>query len=245
MVAVGAALIGGVPAIACGATGMQSAPTVVARDGTVVAFRGEIDAVSAQALTETLQPSDTLLIRSDGGLRSAAVVVGRAVAARDATVDINGRCFSACALYVALPARRVLVGEGSTLLFHSTPAIWRTAIRQRPELFPPAERRRILDEADWLDSSLTERGIDTAILDCIDHATGADVNSLEARPPGAVDRPIIPMRYSFAWLSPRVLAHFGADNLQFGWSLKPEARQAFEDLHGQRIAWVDDPAQCR
>lgn len=239
------ALLPALVASACGAVGAPAGQATVVRDQAVVAFRGEIDVASSQRLVAELRPSDTLRIRSDGGLRSAAVVVGQAVITQRATVEVNGRCFSACALYVALLAPRVSVGEGSTLLFHSTPAIWRRAIGERPELFSESERRRILAEADWLNAALVARGIDPAILDCIDRATGAELSAIQESPGPLSDRPLIPMRFSFAWLSPQVLAHFGARNIQADWVVAPEARESYETFQNQRIAWVDDPADCQ
>ncbi len=218
-----------------------------------VMLEGPLGEAAAKIVSEQLLDNGTLVVNSRGGSRDSARQIGATVARRNATVDVNSSCFSACALYLALPASHVLVGRGATLLFHSTPELWVRLSRERPDLFGPDETARIRQDLAMLKSDLIGRGVDPEILSCIDRASRPREETLrlssdsQARRLGYTDDATVTIRSEFdaVWLSPSVLKSFGADNLDISWSLSPTARPQYESLKGLKIAWVDDPSQCQ
>lgn len=210
---------------------------------------GFISAASARTIKEQLLPDERLVINSAGGERTAALDIVRLLADRNTTLVVNSRCFSACALYLALGAARTEVSEGATLLFHNDTTMWMQALERRPDLFNDTERAAIIREHQGLTALLASRGIDPIILECISNAIGPRFEF--ARRAGPMDwntgpdvGVIIPTRFDMAWLSQDVLDHFGARNVHLSWSLVPQARGSYSELRRTSIAWIDTPDQC-
>lgn len=223
----------------------------IARGTTSVGFMGVIDRAAAAALAAELREGDVLLIRSPGGVRSAALDLATVLKTRDITLDVNGQCYSACALYLALGANQVHVGFGSTLLFHNTTSYWTRLVVQRPDLFSHEEVRRVRAADAGLRALLEDRGISAELLDCIDAATAPrfDEARLNDAPPldleGVSSRVFVPTDFDFVWLAPNVLAQFGVRHISTDWTVEPADRAGFGEMRGLRIRWVDHVDQCR
>ncbi|MFN3877282.1 MAG: hypothetical protein ACK4MH_02760 [Brevundimonas sp.] len=228
--------------IAASCASAQNTDGAVVETPAGVSVNGFVGDGTVTLLEEKLRPGGELKIHSTGGSTAAAPRVVSLLERTDATVETVGSCFSFCALYAVLPARSARVTEGSTLLFHSTPALWEKLRRHRPQLISEGVSALIDETSRALGEGLRRRGIDPAILECIDNATEPRID--ETRRPLTDGRPRIPFGKEFVWLSPAVLEHFGVRNIQFEWTLAVDARDSFERMNNLTVAWIDDPAQC-
>lgn len=222
----------------------------IGRNQNGLMFFGALSADSVAAVAAALRQDDTLIINSPGGDRSAGYVLGQDIRRKGVTVDVNGSCFSACALYLALPAPETKVGRGATLLFHNTTRLWVKLLDANPTLFSPEEANRIRRADSELIELVREAGIDPALLECIDRATVPSLSLATNVSPPSADNQVadgdlmIPTAFDFVWLSPDVLEHFGAKNVDVNWILSSEARREYAEARGFRINWIDDPAEC-
>ncbi|MBX9802489.1 MAG: hypothetical protein K2Y04_06945 [Caulobacteraceae bacterium] len=221
------------------------------RTDSALMFSGLITPATADAIQRELRDGDVLFIKSPGGHRQSTAVLGQDITSRQVSVKVNSDCFSACALYLALPAHETVVPEGATLLFHNDTSMWMELATARPGLLNPEELQAIQAGDSVLKALLETRNIDPAILACItsalkpDYAGARRAGPIEAAAHREDDQAVIvPTRYDFAWLSPAVLAHFGATNVRVEWVVSAQARTSYEATFGKSIAWVDTPAQC-
>lgn len=214
------------------------------RDSRGVVFVAPLNEEPVDQLIAELRPKDRLTIASPGGERDASWRLGQHIVQNDISVTIAGKCYSGCALYVALPSSAVDITEGATLLFHNTPYVWYALSTSRPDLFTKKQKKDIEYDYNELVNILETRGIDRNILSCIDRATG--VFPVEANMRGA-DPSIgdikLPHKYHFAWLSPAVMKHFGVE-FDFQWTLDTRARSSFEEYTGHLVNWIDEVEQC-
>jgi hypothetical protein len=215
-------------------------------------FVGRIDPQSVTVLQDQLREGDRLIINSPGGERRSAELITELLVERDAGVTVNADCFSACALYLALGAPRVEVPEGATLLFHSDTAMWTNALAETPDKFSDADRAEITRADAALKRILDRQGISPDILSCIAQAIGPRYAEIRRTAPARAGTMsthdvafTVPTDFDFVWLSPAVLAHFGAKNVDVKWSLNDGGRASYASFTGKRVAWVDTVEQCQ
>lgn len=215
-------------------------------------FVGQISPQSVSALEEQMREGDMLIFMSPGGERRSAERLADLLVERNASISVNGDCFSACALYVALGAPRVEVPEGAIVLFHSDTAMWIRAKADHPDRFSEADRAEIERAHSAQIRILQRQGISPEILSCIARAIGPRYAEMRRTPPapfGSMSthdvRLSIPTDFDFVWLSPAVLEHFGARNVDVRWSLNEGGRQSYPSYTGRRIVWVDTVEQCQ
>ncbi len=215
-------------------------------------FVGQISPRSVSALEEQLREDDLLIFASPGGERHSAERLADLLFERNVSISVNGSCFSACALHVALGAPRVEVPEGAIVLFHSDTAMWIRALAEHPDRFSEADRAEI-ERADSAQKRILQRqGISPDILSCIARAIRPRYAEMRRTPPAPAGsmsthdvRFAIPTDFDFVWLSPAVLEHFGARNVDVRWSLNEGGRQSYPSYTGRRIVWVDSVEQCQ
>lgn len=68
-------------------------------------------------LVKTKSP-DVFVINSGGGNTLAAILIGRTILAHELNVRVTGRCLSACAHFVFMPAKNVFVETDAFIAFH-------------------------------------------------------------------------------------------------------------------------------
>ncbi|TPW01297.1 MAG: hypothetical protein FD125_2654 [bacterium] len=215
-------------------------------------FVGQISPQSVLALEEELREDDLLIFASSGGERHSAERLADLLVERKVRIIVNGSCFSACALHVALGAPRVEVPEGAIVLFHSDTAMWIRALAEHPDRFSEADRAEIGRAHAAQIRILQRQGINPDILWCIARAIGPRYAEMRRTPPAPAGsmsthdvRFAIPTDFDFVWLSPAVLEHFGARNVDVRWSLNEGGRQSYPSYTGKRIVWVDTVEQCQ
>lgn len=100
---------------ACQAIAQPSPPASVEAVGDAIVFDGQINARSASAFLRLLQDPkiSRLIIRSGGGMVTAALDMAAALHARQLDVEVPESCRSSCANYIFPAARRKLVRPGA------------------------------------------------------------------------------------------------------------------------------------
>ena len=215
-------------------------------------FAGQISPQSVAMLEEHLREGDLLIFGSPGGERHSAERLADLLVERNVSISVNGSCFSACALYLALSASRVEVPEGAIVLFHSDTSMWIRALAENPDRFREADRAEIGRAHAAQVRILQRQGINPDILSCIARAIGPRYAEMRRTPPAPAGSMsthdvqfAIPTDFDFVWLSPAVLEHFGARNVDVRWSLNEGGRQSYPSYTGKRIVWVDTVEQCQ
>lgn len=215
-------------------------------------FIGDISPQSIAALQDQLKEGDRLIMLSPGGERRSAERLADLLVERDVSVSVNADCFSACALYVALGAPRAEVPQGAAVLFHSDTAMWTRALAENRDRFSAADRAEIVRADAALKRILQRQGVDPEILSCIARAIGPRYAEMRRTPPAPAATLsthevafAIPSDFDYVWLSPTVLAHYGARNLDVQWTHNAGGRASYAQITGKRIAWVDTVEQCR
>ncbi|NOT39906.1 MAG: hypothetical protein HOP13_05385 [Alphaproteobacteria bacterium] len=115
-----AALISGAGEPPVGVRGDPVAPAKISIDGETLRYEGQIDNASVDEVERVLAAASsvsTLVINSPGG-SDAGVRFGEIVFARKLAVTVHKVCASACANWVALPARELVVPNDAILAFH-------------------------------------------------------------------------------------------------------------------------------
>lgn len=244
------AILAALPMTACSQTPLDPRYGIERRDGSLM-FSGDLSSQAVEDLLGHLRHDDVLIIQSEGGLRASSVALGRAIVEKNITIDVNGSCYSACALFLALPARRTIVGEGATMLFHNSTTEWTRLLVDRPTLFSEDEAQEIRQADREQRELLAAGGVSPDILMCIDRALQPDLAAARRTTPieaiargDAKPGVAIPTAYDFVWLSPTVLHHYGARHIETSWTLAPQARGNLETMIAKKIAWIDTPEQC-
>lgn len=102
-------------------------PAKVSVDGAALRFDGVI-VKEATAKVEQLLIADagksirTMVIKSNGGEANAGIRFGELVRDWKLAVTVDGYCMSACANYVAIAARELVVPDGALLGYHGGPS---------------------------------------------------------------------------------------------------------------------------
>ncbi len=107
-------------AVASGNGGPASHQATLLPGGTAVAFRGDIDYGSAQALLLLVRGNPLVhevRLESDGGYIRPALLVANALQLRGATTFVEKSCASACTV-LFLGGKRRLIAAGAELGFH-------------------------------------------------------------------------------------------------------------------------------
>lgn len=236
----------------CAPSPSAASAASITRDGGGLWFMGSFDKDTARDLVAQLRPGDTLIIKSPGGEQDAALEVGRAIVERNVSVVVNAECFSACALYVYLPAKNRKINPGGYVWFHNTPDLWRSAIQHTPRVFTDSEKLRINKHYSDTTTLLKSAGIDPNIMRCIDIATKPNFdnvsrsrNTLDSQLNG-LPLPAIELGYNFASLSPSTLESFGVKNItEFEYESSAPSNQSLEKFYNVRLAKITSPDICR
>lgn len=110
----------GLAACAQQATAGICTPGVV-RTETSLKACGQLTEAFVEAINSQLKAEDKILqLTSPGGDPAAAIQLARILRQRQMSLRITGICLSACAHYVFLSAKRVVVDPGSLVGFHHT-----------------------------------------------------------------------------------------------------------------------------
>lgn len=119
-------------AIGCGGAAMaQDAPALprgspqptLAVDGEALSYTGLLNKAGLAQLRDVLRAHPgvrTLRVDSSGGDALPALEIGRLVRARRLHVVVEGRCNSACANYVFVPAARRTIRPGAMVMWHNS-----------------------------------------------------------------------------------------------------------------------------
>lgn len=223
----------------------------IERDAAGLWFMGVITDASARELIGQLRHDDVLIVNSPGGESAAALEIGRAIVDRGVAVTVNAQCFSACALYVFLPAKVRRINPGAYVWFHNTPALWLRASKMKTDIIEKQDVEEISNKYRSSENLLRSVGVDPAIMTCIDAATEPNLSSMakSTKTPDSqlVGKPLpaIELRYNFVSLAPGVLAAFGA-----GAVIEPEfeanapSADHLSRFFGVRLKQVTKVASC-
>lgn len=86
-----------------------------------IGFTGVIDRNSYEEYLALAEDGySELTVNSGGGEPAIALRIAEDIASRDVTVRVKGSCMSACANYLAMAGRRLVVEEGALLAWHGT-----------------------------------------------------------------------------------------------------------------------------
>ena len=116
-----AAALGLLAALGAGRALAQSPPaTLVEAAGDAVVFNGRIDARSAEEFLRLLQDPQVkrLVITSRGGSVPAALDMAKALHERGLDVEVPSACWSSCANYIFVAARRKTIGRPGAVAWH-------------------------------------------------------------------------------------------------------------------------------
>jgi hypothetical protein len=72
---------------------------------------------------------ETILVRSPGGSSEAAIVIGEVIADNKIRVEVDSYCYSACALFIALPAYKLVLDPEDIVGFHHSLFVLRDAFQ--------------------------------------------------------------------------------------------------------------------
>jgi hypothetical protein len=225
-------------------------PAVVARDGSgEVQFHGIIDEKSVSAFDNIVKAGDTLHIESDGGFRQAAIRMGFLIVRKHIKVTVDSGCYSACALYVFLTARKKTLYEPAFLLFHNPASVWVKLSRRHPEWFTQEELREI-ESGDKMERELyNDAGIDPEFLDCISKVEAVDLDrpvsmtlpvgvSGDVRDHIGTETGVGVGKYRWVAFSKTTLQHYGVKDIGEYW-YPVENKWRNVKVDNGNIAWVD------
>ena len=235
----------------CAPSPSTARPASIERDGSGLWFMGSFSKDSARDLIAQMRPGDTLIVTSPGGEQEAALQVGRAIVERGVSVVVNARCYSACALYVYLPAKNRKINTGSYVWFHNTPNLWLQAMASRPDLFTADEKASLTRQYSETAALLKSTGVNPDIMNCIDAATEPKLSKISKSRMtpdsqlAGVPLPAVELSYNFVSLSPALLDGFGvkgAAEFEYGKDAPPN--ETLENVYGIKLKKVTTLGSC-
>lgn len=97
-----------------------NAPAEIAREGTVVTFRGFLTPDNASRLIAELEGTDVqrLRVTSGGGYVTAALDIAKRIAELKLDVEVSSLCASSCANYLFVAGRKRHILPGAIVMWH-------------------------------------------------------------------------------------------------------------------------------
>ena len=144
----------------------------IRKDAETIRLDGDIDENSYSDYLEIAKTPFTIVeLDSGGGYPFIALKIAQDIANRNVKIVINKDCFSACANYLALAGRELIVPCNALIGWHGSPTLESDAEIRRRFLNEEAPNELIKSYTKWLGNFRNEevafyksRGISTALL---------------------------------------------------------------------------------